>query len=397
MVLTEAFAAGTPVLASNIAGYADVVSDGVDGILVPPADPQRLAEELQSAQPRPRAARPHGHAPRASRPSATPGRGSPRRSRASTSARSPSPAPRTAGERGSRAGSASSRSTAAPRSRRDACPRSTPPPRRPSGATGPRAGSASASPGASASASPSSPRSGSASTRSSTSIVRSDLDLGPGRDRADDAPRCSCARARGTRSPAPPCRAAPLRRRDVTSATMIGVLMSATLPARLGEPARAMVLARRIGPDARDLPGAARHAGLADRAQHRRAGAARRDHRLARPTSSTPARSDSSCSASRRCCCWSRSCSRRPSSARAAPAGSRAWSRRSAAPCCKVRTGLRRLPRPAPRAGGGVRAARRLGPAAARLLRAVHRARPRPSRSGSAPRPRSCSRSTSPR
>ena len=39
----------------------------------------------------------------------------------------------------------------------------------------------------------------------------------------------------------------PVRRRDVTSATMIGVLMSATLPARLGEPARAMVLARRIG------------------------------------------------------------------------------------------------------------------------------------------------------
>ncbi len=39
----------------------------------------------------------------------------------------------------------------------------------------------------------------------------------------------------------------PVRRRDVTSATMIGVLMSATLPARLGEPARAMVLARRLG------------------------------------------------------------------------------------------------------------------------------------------------------
>ena len=37
----------------------------------------------------------------------------------------------------------------------------------------------------------------------------------------------------------------PIRRRDVTSATMIGVLMSATLPARIGEPARAMVLARR--------------------------------------------------------------------------------------------------------------------------------------------------------
>ena len=39
----------------------------------------------------------------------------------------------------------------------------------------------------------------------------------------------------------------PLRRRDVASATMVGVLMSATLPARLGEPARAMVLSRRTG------------------------------------------------------------------------------------------------------------------------------------------------------
>ncbi len=47
MVLTEAFAAGTPVLASAIAGYSDVVTDGVDGVLVPPADPQSLAEALQ--------------------------------------------------------------------------------------------------------------------------------------------------------------------------------------------------------------------------------------------------------------------------------------------------------------------------------------------------------------
>ncbi len=34
MVLTEAFASGTPVVASNIAGYRDVVRDGVDGVLV---------------------------------------------------------------------------------------------------------------------------------------------------------------------------------------------------------------------------------------------------------------------------------------------------------------------------------------------------------------------------
>ena len=48
MILIEAFAAGTPVLASAIAGYAEVVTDGVDGVLVPPGDPRRLAEELQA-------------------------------------------------------------------------------------------------------------------------------------------------------------------------------------------------------------------------------------------------------------------------------------------------------------------------------------------------------------
>jgi phosphatidyl-myo-inositol alpha-mannosyltransferase len=47
MVLTEAFAAGTPVVASNIAGYRDVVRDGVDGVLVPRGDAQALAEALR--------------------------------------------------------------------------------------------------------------------------------------------------------------------------------------------------------------------------------------------------------------------------------------------------------------------------------------------------------------
>ncbi|HET9094132.1 MAG TPA: lysylphosphatidylglycerol synthase domain-containing protein [Solirubrobacteraceae bacterium] len=47
MVLTEAFAAGTTVVASDIAGYRDVVSDGGDGLLVPPGDPQALAEALR--------------------------------------------------------------------------------------------------------------------------------------------------------------------------------------------------------------------------------------------------------------------------------------------------------------------------------------------------------------
>lgn len=47
MVLTEAFAQGTPVVASDIPGYRDVVRDGVDGVLVPPGDPVALAEMLR--------------------------------------------------------------------------------------------------------------------------------------------------------------------------------------------------------------------------------------------------------------------------------------------------------------------------------------------------------------
>jgi len=47
MVLTEAFAAGTPVVASDIAGYRDVATDGVDSVLVPPGDAEALAFALR--------------------------------------------------------------------------------------------------------------------------------------------------------------------------------------------------------------------------------------------------------------------------------------------------------------------------------------------------------------
>jgi phosphatidyl-myo-inositol alpha-mannosyltransferase len=47
MVLTESFAAGTPVVASDIAGYRDVVHAGEDGVLVPRGDPTALAETLR--------------------------------------------------------------------------------------------------------------------------------------------------------------------------------------------------------------------------------------------------------------------------------------------------------------------------------------------------------------
>ena len=47
MVLTEAFAAGTPVVASDISGYRDVVEHDGNGVLVPPGDALALAEALR--------------------------------------------------------------------------------------------------------------------------------------------------------------------------------------------------------------------------------------------------------------------------------------------------------------------------------------------------------------
>jgi len=46
MVLTEAFGSGTPVVASDIAGYRDVVRNGTDGVLVPVGDAVALGETL---------------------------------------------------------------------------------------------------------------------------------------------------------------------------------------------------------------------------------------------------------------------------------------------------------------------------------------------------------------
>ncbi|MBI2830528.1 MAG: glycosyltransferase family 4 protein [Chloroflexi bacterium] len=48
IVLLEAMASGKPVVATNIAGYANVLAQGQEGLLVPPKNPRMLAEALIS-------------------------------------------------------------------------------------------------------------------------------------------------------------------------------------------------------------------------------------------------------------------------------------------------------------------------------------------------------------
>lgn len=245
MVLTEAFAAGTPAIASAIAGYSDVVSDGVDGVLVPPGDPQRLAEELQRAHHEPARLEAMGAAARESAERYAWPRVADRVTCVYERAIE-APAPASAGER--LAHWAGVRPA-------DGGPPS--PPRRlesldpPVARNGSRRRRVARRIGLGVAGTLGVGLTALAAQKIGvdnvlTSIVRSDVTW----------VLIACAlmalslffRAAswyGIVRAALPNR--PVRRRDVTSATMIGVLMSATLPARLGEPARAMTLARRIG------------------------------------------------------------------------------------------------------------------------------------------------------
>ena len=107
---------------------------------------------------------------------------------------------------------------------------------------------------------------------------------GPARGRPGaDVRRDVRARDRLARDPRrrrPPGGAA--KRRDAMQGTFIGVLMSATLPARLGEPSRALIVARRLGRARETLPDRARHDRLADAAEPARARDPRRRHALER-------------------------------------------------------------------------------------------------------------------
>jgi phosphatidyl-myo-inositol alpha-mannosyltransferase len=245
MVLTEAFAAGTPAIASEIAGYSDVVSDGVDGVLVPPGDPQRLAEELQRAYHEPARLRAMGEAARRSAERYAWPRVADRVTavyeRAIEAPQPQGAAERTAHWMGLRPADGLAPSPPRRLDSLDPAPARAGNRRR---RVARRAGLGAAGAFGIGLAALAARKVGVDSVVES--IVRSDLTW----------VLVACAlmalslffRAASwywiVRAALP---GRPVRRRDVTAATMIGVLMSATLPARLGEPARAMSLARRTG------------------------------------------------------------------------------------------------------------------------------------------------------
>ena len=103
-------------------------------------------------------------------------------------------------------------------------------------------------------------------------LISSEPDVCPARPGGDVLRRWSRARVLVARDPAG--RAAASAGSDSVDAmqgTMIGVLMSSTLPARLGEPARALVVARRTGRPRGEPADRARHAGVADAVEPPRA------------------------------------------------------------------------------------------------------------------------------
>jgi len=246
MVLTEAFASSTPVVASDIAGYRDVVRDGVDGVLVPSSDPAVLGEVLQDL-------------------ALDPGR----RERLAAAARDraerfawPTVAAEVAGvyEAAVELPVPATRSGRAVRrlgvSRAEPGPVA-PPVRLPSLEP--------ATPGTSRRSLASVARRVGVPTAAVAGVGLTALALqtigisSVGHALIAATPvwvlfafalMCASMLIRAEawhailRAALPDTR---VRRRDTASATMIGVLMSATLPARLGEPSRALILARRVG------------------------------------------------------------------------------------------------------------------------------------------------------
>ncbi len=246
MVLTEAFAAHTPVVASDIAGYREVVSDGIDGLLVPAADPAALGEALRglAIDPERRAAMAAG-ARTSSERFAWPRVTEEVLGAYEDALEMPAPEGRRA-RAGARLGLLSAQPGPTPRptrlpsiepevpgtGRRSAARVA----RRAAVVTGVIAGA-----GLAALA---------INTLGIESIGGAVVAATPVWVLAAFALMCASMLIRAEawhailRAALPGTR---VRRRDIARGTMIGVLMSATLPARLGEPSRALIVARRLG------------------------------------------------------------------------------------------------------------------------------------------------------
>ena len=253
MVLTEAFAAGTPVVASDIAGYRDVVRDGVDGVLVAPADAQALAEALRDMweEPARRAEMAHAAAADVQR-FAWPRVAAEVMGAYQDAIATPEPV----GARHRVAVATGVRSVdLKPHVRARRIPSLEPPPetgrRRPLVTALRRAAFAGVSLGALTLAVLALQKIGlgniaSALLASSPSFVILGLII-----------MCAAMAMRAVSWHAILRAALPkamIRMSDALQGTFIGVLMSSTLPARLGEPARALVVARRTGRPRENLP-----------------------------------------------------------------------------------------------------------------------------------------------
>ena len=250
MVLTEAFAAGTPVVASDIAGYAEVVRDGVDGVLVPRAEPVALAEALRdlALEPCRRAAMATAAAQHAQR-YAWPRVASEVRSAYADAIATPQPQG-VLRRAAVRAGAlpADLAPFTPPRRLKSLDSEPTTPRDQVLGAAR-RVGLAVAAAGALALAFFALQRIG--FYKIAASLIQSRpswVVLGLGL-------MCSAMFVRGIAWHAIMRAALPrVRKRDAMQGTFIGVLMSATLPARLGELSRSLIVARRIGRARETLP-----------------------------------------------------------------------------------------------------------------------------------------------
>jgi phosphatidylinositol alpha-mannosyltransferase len=251
MVLTEAFAASTPVVASDIPGYRDVARNGIDSLLVPSGDALALAEALRTLalDPARRASMATAARERAERFSwahvaeevvdvyeqaIAVGRPVTRVARAAV-----------------RCGLAPADLRPPVRARRLPSLEPAPPVRHRALRVLSRVALLATSLAGVALAYLALQKIG------VTNVAASLVASSPGLVAAGVGVMCASMFVRGIAwhailKAAPTWRTA--RRRDALQGTFIGVLMSATLPARLGEPSRALIVARRVGRARETLP-----------------------------------------------------------------------------------------------------------------------------------------------